>query len=131
MKGCDHDVVYSGQINLDGKFAYICRRCGECGWDSRYVLAQVDGSEYYRARVAHGWAGPRLPAPPRVPSFEKSTPWRAAMVMFNGTVFVAAVVVGVWCQNQHRAGVPLVAAGTCVAALGLLWSAMNWSKSDG
>lgn len=60
MKGCDHDVIYSGQTNLERKFAYICRRCGECGWDSRYVLAQVNFDEYCRQRVVHGWQSPPL-----------------------------------------------------------------------
>jgi len=58
MKGCDHDVVYSGQTNLECKFAYICRTCGECGWDTRYVMALVDFEEYCAQRVRHGWATP-------------------------------------------------------------------------
>jgi hypothetical protein len=57
-ESCDHDVVYSGQTNLEQKFAYICRRCGECGWDTRYVMAQVNFDEYCRQRVTHGWASP-------------------------------------------------------------------------
>ncbi len=72
---CDHAVVYSGQTNLEGKFAYICRTCGECGWDTHYIMALVNFEEYYRLRVVHGWHQPpdfgrslRLPAPPRVPT---------------------------------------------------------------
>lgn len=58
MKGCDHDVIYSGQTNLERKFAYICRKCGEIGWDSRYVMSRVNFDEYCRQRVIHGWASP-------------------------------------------------------------------------
>lgn len=73
MKRCDHDKVYSGQINLSQRFAWICRKCGECGWAEDYVLAQVDLQQYHHLRVLHGWAGPprppaRLPPPPRVPT---------------------------------------------------------------
>lgn len=58
-KPCEHDIVYSGQTNLSGHFAYICRRCGQCGWDERYDIAAVSAPDYYDARVAHGWAAPR------------------------------------------------------------------------
>lgn len=65
MKGCDHQVVYSGRTNLERKFEYICRVCGEHGWDSRYVLAQVDVDEFCRQRVLHGWTP--LPRPGLTP----------------------------------------------------------------
>lgn len=72
-KRCNHDEglakVYSGQINISRKFAWICWRCGEHGWSSDYVLHQVNLAEYQRQRVAHGWGGPvRLPPPPPLPT---------------------------------------------------------------
>ena len=56
---CDHDLVYSGQTNLSCKFAYICSKCGECGWSEDYVLAQVNFDEFCRQRVLHGWSSPK------------------------------------------------------------------------
>ncbi len=69
MRGCEHDPIYSGAINLDRRFACICRKCGECWWSERYDIHLVDLEQYHALRVLHGWATPRkLPAPPRVPS---------------------------------------------------------------
>lgn len=56
---CDHDPVYSGQTNLSCKFAYICSKCGQCGWSETYVLAQVNFDEFCRQRVLHGWSSPK------------------------------------------------------------------------
>jgi hypothetical protein len=78
MKRCEHDTIYSGQTNVSGRFAWICRRCGQCGWAETYSLSQVNFDEYCAQRVAHGWAGPpRLPAPPRLPTntMPPESPW--------------------------------------------------------
>jgi len=88
MKNCDHDRVYSGQINLSQRYAWICMRCGEHGWSESYVLSQVNLDQYQRLRVLHGWAAPvKLPAPPRVPTnTTPKTGWRGYAI---GTVFFA------------------------------------------
>lgn len=66
---CDHDKVYSGQINLSQRYAFICRRCGECSWDLVIDISRVNADEYYVQRVAHGWAAPsRIPKSPRAPT---------------------------------------------------------------
>lgn len=77
MKRCDHDRVYSGQINLSRHYAWICLSCGEHGWSQDYVLSQVNLDQYQRLRVLHGWAAPvKLPAPPRVPTIATpELPW--------------------------------------------------------
>lgn len=59
MRGCDHDRIYSGQTNLERKFAFICKTCGECGWSEAYVLERVDFDEFCRQRVIHGWNSER------------------------------------------------------------------------
>ncbi len=80
---CDHDVVYSGQINLSQKFAYICCRCGESGWDSRYVLNRVNLDEYLRQRVIHGWASPNpRPLGLQVRPEPTGRPWLLALGLF-------------------------------------------------
>lgn len=68
MKTCFHERVYSGQINLSRRYAWICMKCGEHGWSEDYVLSQVNLELYHHLRVAHGWSTPRLPPPPRVPT---------------------------------------------------------------
>lgn len=75
MKGCDHDRIYSGQINLSRRYAWICLKCGEHDWSEDYVLSQVNLVDYHRARVAWGWGSPvstpqltKLPLPPRIPT---------------------------------------------------------------
>lgn len=82
--------MFSGQINLSQRFAWICRWCGECGWSEDYVLSQVNHIEYQRLRVAHGWGAPvRLPAPPRVPTnLEPTKPdhWIVAGVVWFATL---------------------------------------------
>ena len=77
MRGCDHDRVYSGQINLSQRYAWICMRCGEHGWSEDYVLSQVNLDQYQQLRVLHGWGAPvQLPAPPRVPTIPApKLPW--------------------------------------------------------
>ena len=94
MKGCDHDVVYSGQINLSQKFAYICRRCGECGWDSRYVMAQVNLDEYLRQRVIHGWASPNPRRPELRDEPHSERPWLAALALQTCLFTICAL--GAW-----------------------------------
>lgn len=76
---CEHDRVYSGQSNMSGKFAYICRRCGQSGWHDEYVLSQVNANEFYLLRVEHGWATP-LPPPPRLPGNTELPPQRSGFV---------------------------------------------------
>ncbi len=78
MKRCDHDRVYSGQINLNRRYAWICLKCGAHDWSEAYVLDQVNLDQYQRLRVLHGWAAPvKLPAPPRVPTntTPQTAPW--------------------------------------------------------
>lgn len=98
MKGCDHDVVFSGQINLSQKFAYICCKCGECGWDSRYVLARVNLDEYLRQRVIHGWASPNPPPIEylRVEPAPSGRPWLFALTLFALLFTVCAVGLVPW-----------------------------------
>jgi len=93
MKGCDHDRIYSGQINLSGRFAWICRRCGEAGWAHDYILSQVNLDEYHSQRVAHGWATPRLPPPPRVPTRTTPPPPPPAGPFVSGAIFFATLAV--------------------------------------
>lgn len=85
MKRCDHDKVYSGQINLSQRFAWICMKCGEQGWSESYVLAHVNLELYHHLRVVHGWATPRLPAPPRVPT--NTDPVKSDWYLVAGAVF--------------------------------------------
>lgn len=93
MKGCAHDKIFSGRTNLDRRFEWICRECGEIGWDELYEIDRVDQPEFYAQRVIHGWAGPRaskrvsaFPRPPRLPSNMAPSrprgPWLPAMVFF-------------------------------------------------
>ncbi len=100
MKRCDHDKVFSGQINLSQRFAWICMRCGEQGWSETYALAQVNLELYHHLRVIHGWATPRLPAPPRVPT-RTSPPKRdwqlvAGVVFFTVTAAICALAAIPW-----------------------------------
>ncbi len=93
MRGCDHDRVYSGQINLSRRYAWICLCCGEHGWSEAYVLSQVNLDQYQRLRVLHGWGAPvKLPAPPRVPT--NTTPPKLPWWPFApGAMFFAALSV--------------------------------------
>jgi len=91
MRGCDHNKIFSGRTNLEQKFEWICSRCGEVGWDETYLYVQVSADEFYTQRVAHGWASPRLPAPPRVPSVQRS---RSAHGWPYGVAFFASLSVG-------------------------------------
>lgn len=78
MKRCEHDPVYSGRTGVGGRFEFICRRCGELGYLRSYSLHDVNAEEFYQQRVAHGWATPRLPAPPAVPTrtnLPEPSPW--------------------------------------------------------
>ena len=68
MKGCDHDRVFSGQTDMDQRNAWICRKCGITGWTHDYLISQVNLDEYLHQRVVHGWATPRFPSPPLVPT---------------------------------------------------------------
>jgi hypothetical protein len=89
MKRCDHDKVYSGQINLSQKFAWVCRKCGQHDWSDDYAIEQVNLPEYHHLRVLHGWAGPRphprLPPPPRVPT--NLEPPKSDALLVAGVVF--------------------------------------------
>lgn len=88
---CDHDRVFSGQTNLDRRFAFICSKCGECGWSENYVLDQVNFDEFCRQRVLHGWAAQqKLPPPPRLPTRTTPSPraWPLGAIFF---AFLAAV----------------------------------------
>lgn len=87
LKRCEHDKVYSGQINLSQKFAWICRKCGECNWSEEYALEQVNLSEYHHLRVLHGWATPRLPPPPRVPTNTQAPAPQSDWQLVLGVVF--------------------------------------------
>lgn len=90
---CEHDPVFSGRTGLDGKFEFICRKCGELGYREQYSLHDVNQEEFYQQRVAHGWATPRLPAPPAVPT-NTAPPEPSAWPFVPGAVFftfVAAV----------------------------------------
>ncbi len=90
MRGCDHDRVYSGQINLNQRFAWICMKCGEQSWSEDYVITQVNLELYHQLRVAHGWAAPpRLPAPPRVPT--NTDPPKPDGVLAAGALFFMAL----------------------------------------
>jgi len=91
MRGCDHDRVFSGQANLEQKFAWICRRCGETGWTHSYLLSQVNFDEYLQLRVLHGWATPRLPSPPRFPT--NTSPPGSDWQLGAGVLFFTALAV--------------------------------------
>ena len=86
MKRCEHDPVFSGRTNLEGKFEFICRRCGELGWRESYLYTDVNAEEFYQQRVAHGWATPRLPAPPPLPTNTAPAP-PSAWPLVPGVIF--------------------------------------------
>ncbi len=101
MKRCDHDRVYSGQINLDRKYAWICLRCGEHGWSEAYVLSQVNLDQYQILRVMHGWGAPtKLPLPPRVPTnTARKLPWwpfAPASLFFAGLSLLCLLAAVPW-----------------------------------
>lgn len=91
MRDCDHDRVYSGQINLSNRYACICRHCGEHWWTEAYDLSRVNLDEYLQLRVQHGWAT-RLPAPPPVPT-NMTPPEPPAWPFVPGTIFFTFLAV--------------------------------------
>ena len=104
---CDHDLVYSGQTNLSCRFAYICSKCGQCGWSENYVLAQVDFDEFCRQRVLHGWSSPktldasvrhmaRLSAPVAPPAPTRGR-WRIGILAAT----LVAIVGWLWWKATH------------------------------
>jgi len=87
MKRCeDDDRIFSGRTSAQGKFEFICGKCGELGWSDSYELAQVDADKYYSARVWWGWPVPRLPAPPPMPT-NTSLPEPSTWPFVPGVVF--------------------------------------------
>lgn len=106
---CDHDEVYSGQINLSGKYAFICRQCGECGWSESYDIHLVNADEYYAQRVAHGWNAPvRLPRPPRPPRLPSRVRYRPLgtgtffqCLLLSALTFVVCAMSAIPWPSQH------------------------------
>jgi hypothetical protein len=95
MKSCDHNQLFSGRTNLERKFEWICRTCGEMGWSDTYTVARVDQNEFYAQRVIHGWAGPRAPmrlTPPRMPT-NTAPVARSAWPFVPGVVFFTTLAV--------------------------------------
>lgn len=84
MNSCEHDPVYSGQVNLNQRHAWICRRCGDSGWSEHYEVSRVDFDEYLHLRVTFGWNSPKLPPPPRTPTrvSESSSLYVGPMLLF-------------------------------------------------
>jgi hypothetical protein len=130
MRGCDHNKIFSGRTNLEQKFEWICSRCGEVGWDETYLYVQVSADEFYTQRVAHGWASPRLPAPPSLPTrtlpIEPSAwPWVPGVLFFtllSAACALAAIPWGVlgpimplW-MAMIGSGIALATATVCYVA---------------
>ncbi len=127
---CDHDKVYSGQINPNQHYAFICRRCGESGWDTEITLSRVSGEEYYAQRVAHGWASPAwLPRDPKLPRVAPVVqlsgthePWRALVIVAVAMSLFCLALGGLgelaWGKALIAAGAFLGVASVSIIVLG-------------
>ncbi len=130
MKRCEHDPIFSGRTNVSGHFEYICRSCGHPGWSESYQLSQVDADAYYQARVQWGWPVRRLPPPPRLPSIPvRETRWLGPLV-FNGAVFLGALLFGAWCAHdtEHR-NLIVSSLAAAFALCGSVVSFAGWRKT--
>lgn len=87
---CEHDKIFSGQLRVSD-YAWICRKCGNCGWSHEYDLSRVNMDEYHALRVLHGWATPqKLPPPPRMPSVVSEHPREAEHSLFRAPMLLFA-----------------------------------------
>ena len=131
---CDHDKIYSGQLRVSD-YAWICRKCGCCGWSKEYEIPRVNLHEYHALRVLHGWATPqKLPPPPRMPTIvnpveKERSLYRAPMLLY-AFLFTLLGVTGLPLGPHGESVVPvwvsLMGAGMALGMFTLCYVA--WKK---
>lgn len=124
-----HDKIFSGELR-GRRYAYICRRCGYCGWSSEYALPQVNADEYLRLRVVYGWA--TIPHPPRVPTRTSSSVTMRKAVELLMLVFVLMLVFAALLMLTEVAGflTPAIALIGSGISLGLFTVCYVYWKRD-